>query len=302
MPELRQRQPKTSTPTSTRKPQGQKEIVKGNIHPGQEKGHASAMLDRGPDDPRVPLLGLQAAKQDTALSQRQSSTSPPSLLVAHEQENSGAENMENLSRKSQWIVLALASGACAAFNGVFAKLTTTELTTNFATAIANLIGLSKIEGGVEVVIRAIFFGLNLIFNGIMWALFTKALARGTSTTQVSILNTSSNFMITAILGFLIFSESLPPLWFLGAALLVAGNVIIGRRDEGESKVAGVVDVHERAENGEGQYSEEEGLLEAEEMELDEDLELERKKREEEDVLQLDLEENHGNSRGQGPLI
>lgn len=80
-------------------------------------------------------------------------------------------------------------------------------------------------------------------------------------------------------------------------------MIIGRREEGESKVAGVVDVHERAENGEGPYSEEEGLLEAEEMELDEDLELERKKREEDDVLQLDLEEeNHGNSRGQGPLI
>ena len=110
-------------------------------------------------------------------------------------------------------------------------------------------------------------------------------------------------MITAILGFLIFSESLPPLWFLGAALLVAGNVIIGRRDEGESEVTGMVDAHERAENGEGQYSEEEGLLEAEEMDLDEDLDLERKKREEEDVLELDLEvENQGNSREQGPLV
>jgi hypothetical protein len=32
------------------------------------------------------------------------------------------QEMENLSRKSQWIVLALASGGCAAFNGVFAKL------------------------------------------------------------------------------------------------------------------------------------------------------------------------------------
>jgi len=125
MPELRQRQPKTSTPTSTCKPQGQKEIVKGRIHPDQEKAHTSAM-DREEDDPRVPLLGPQAAKQDAAdaaLSQRHSSTSPPpSLLVAHEQEDSGAENMENLSRKSQWIVLALASGACAAFNGGFAKL------------------------------------------------------------------------------------------------------------------------------------------------------------------------------------
>ena len=128
----------------------------------------------------------------------------------------------------------------------------------------------------------------------MWALFTKALARGTSTTQVSILNTSSNFMITAVLGWMIFSESLPPLWFAGAALLVVGNVIIGRRDEGEEK--GKVDEQVRAENGNLGNEEAEGLLNAEELdELDEE-ELERKKREEEDVLQLDLEEeNHGRS-------
>ncbi|RYP68319.1 hypothetical protein DL769_005543 [Monosporascus sp. CRB-8-3] len=46
------------------------------------------------------------------------------------------------------------------------------------------------------------------------------------------MNTSTNFMITALLGLLIFAESLPPLWWLGAAMLVAGNVIIGRKDEG----------------------------------------------------------------------
>lgn len=78
-----------------------------------------------------------------------------------------------------------------------------------------------------------FFGLNLIFNGVMWTLFTQALAKGHSTTQVSIMNTSSNFVITAVLGFLIFSESLPPLWWVGAALLVAGNVIIGSQDESD---------------------------------------------------------------------
>jgi hypothetical protein len=72
----------------------------------------------------------------------------------------------------------------------------------------------------------------------MWTLFTKALARGDSTTQVSIMNTSANFVITAVLGFAIFSENLPPLWWLGAALLVAGNVIIGRKDEGKPEVKG----------------------------------------------------------------
>jgi hypothetical protein len=45
------------------------------------------------------------------------------------------------------------------------------------------------------------------------------------------MNTSTNFMITAMLGALIFSEVLPPLWWAGAALLVAGNVIVGRKDE-----------------------------------------------------------------------
>lgn len=45
------------------------------------------------------------------------------------------------------------------------------------------------------------------------------------------MNTSSNFVITAMLGLIIFSESLPPLWWVGAALLVAGNVIIGSQDE-----------------------------------------------------------------------
>ncbi|KAK0643672.1 hypothetical protein B0T16DRAFT_416457 [Cercophora newfieldiana] len=157
--------------------------------------------------------------------------------------------------RNQWIVLALASGGCAAFNGVFAKLTTTELTTSLSQAIARFLGLSSVEGGIELVTRSIFFGLNLVFNGVMWALFTKALTRGNSTTQVSIINTSSNFVITAILGFAIFSESLPPLWWLGAAMLVAGNVITGRKDEGNK-----LEDHEdssgpesRAEDGQGSY-------------------------------------------------
>ena len=95
---------------------------------------------------------------------------------------------------------------------------------------------------------------------------------------------------------MIFSESLPPLWFVGAALLVAGNVIIGRRDEGEEKQKGVE--QERAENGEAGNEEAEGLLLGEELDVLSESGLERKKREEDDVLQLDLEEeNNGKSGG-----
>ncbi|KZF19377.1 hypothetical protein L228DRAFT_285804 [Xylona heveae TC161] len=173
---------------------------------------------------------------------------------------------DSVNRKTQWLLLAVASGACAAFNGVFAKLTTTELTKTWAGAIATGLGLDRDNLVVEFVIRATFFGLNLVFNGIMWALFTAALTRGTSTTQVSIINTSANFMITAMLGLLIFSESLPPLWWVGAALLVAGNVIIGGREEAEvNKPSVVLD-----ESGQGddvlREEEEELLAEAVEFE------------------------------------
>ncbi|KAF7872793.1 uncharacterized protein EAF02_008864 [Botrytis sinoallii] len=245
------------------------------------------------DDPRKPLLGttgtgvrykLQTKNRilnddgsynATTISESTSSShlkgNEPELDLEEdedEDEEEGQDNtMENISRKSQWILLAVASGACAAFNGVFAKLTTTQLTTSFAEHVAGFLGLGEGEKVVEYGVRGIFFLLNLVFNGIMWTLFTKALARGTSTVQVSIINTSSNFMITAVLGFIIFSESLPPLWFLGAALLVAGNVIIGRREEEEKGNSG-----NDMENGEGRRrsgsegEEREGLL-GEELEL-----------------------------------
>ncbi|KAI1142071.1 hypothetical protein F5Y05DRAFT_213712 [Hypoxylon sp. FL0543] len=148
--------------------------------------------------------------------------------------------MPSWTARNRWIVFAVASGACAAFNGVFAKLTTNELSTHIAQGISRLFGLTNLGGFVEVVVRAAFFGLNLVFNGVMWSLFTQALAKGNSTTQVSIMNTSTNFMITALLGLIIFSESLPPLWWVGAVMLVAGNVIIGRgkQEEGEEAATG----------------------------------------------------------------
>ena len=79
-----------------------------------------------------------------------------------------------------------------------------------------------------------FFILNLTFNGVMWGLFTKALTLATSTVRVSVINTSANFFITALLGLLIFGEELPGesylrMWYgkavddFNAAILQAGS-------------------------------------------------------------------------------
>ena len=81
-----------------------------------------------------------------------------------------------------------------------------------------------------------FFLLNLAFNALMWAVFTAALTRASSTTRVSLVNTSANFMLTAMAGWAIFGENLNGLWWVGAAVLVVGNVVIGRRDEESEQV------------------------------------------------------------------
>ncbi|CAK1358355.1 hypothetical protein CB0940_07023 [Cercospora beticola] len=133
----------------------------------------------------------------------------------------------------QWLTYAIASGGCAALNGVFAKLTTTQLTTTWATAISHILGMRDESVIVEGLVRGFFFLMNLAFNAVMWGLFTNALRLASSTVRVSVINTSANFMLTAILGWVIFKESLPGLWWLGASFLVAGSVIIGRREEGK---------------------------------------------------------------------
>jgi hypothetical protein len=50
----------------------------------------------------------------------ETSSLPPESLTAPAEDSN--MDLSNMSRKSQWIILAIASGACAAFNGVFAKL------------------------------------------------------------------------------------------------------------------------------------------------------------------------------------
>ncbi len=82
--------------------------------------------------------------------------------------------------------------------------------------------------------RAGFFGLNLLFDALMWGLFTRALTLAKSTVHVSVLNTGTNFMVAAGAGAAVFGERLPPLWWVGAASLVAGCLLIGSREAGGS--------------------------------------------------------------------
>ncbi|KAJ5243059.1 uncharacterized protein N7469_001386 [Penicillium citrinum] len=133
------------------------------------------------------------------------------------------------STSSPWILIAVASGAFAALNGLFAKLTTDNHTTAFAQSLAHLFGLDS-SPFLELLVRGACLGLNVLCNVIMWALFTRALTAGPSTTKVSITNTASNFLTTAFLGMIVFQEAVGGLWWLGAAMMGAGCILVGMRE------------------------------------------------------------------------
>lgn len=63
--------------------------------------------------------------------------------------------MAQVNDKTQWLFYAIASGGCAALNGVFAKLTTTQLTTTWATGISHMFGMEDPSVIVEYLIRGV---------------------------------------------------------------------------------------------------------------------------------------------------
>ncbi|KAF9894745.1 hypothetical protein FE257_006635 [Aspergillus nanangensis] len=131
---------------------------------------------------------------------------------------------------SRWIILALTSGAFAALNGLFAKLTTADQTTAMTHAILHFFNASDDHPILELIVRGICLGLNVLCNVIMWALFTRALTAGPSTVKVSITNTSANFLVTALLGMIIFQEKVGGLWWVGAGMMGGGCILVGMRD------------------------------------------------------------------------
>ena len=77
-----------------------------------------------------------------------------------------------------------------------------------------------------------------------------------------------------MLGAVIFGEKLPVGWWVGAGLLAAGNVVIGRREEGE-KPGGTVGLDETREEAEALLvdSRVEGHSRGDLVELEDEVEL-----------------------------
>lgn len=98
--------------------------------------------------------------------------------------------MTSHSNTPQWLIYALSSGFCAALNGVFAKLTTTQLTSTWATAISTALGGGGEEEGGKfvIIVEGLVRGVSSLFYFFILSFFFFKF----NISELQILNSSSS--------------------------------------------------------------------------------------------------------------
>lgn len=85
------------------------------------------------------------------------------------------------------------------------------------------------SGPLLLILRVASFATVFVMNALMWAFFTKALSLSTTSVQATVVNVVSNFLTTALLGVLVFKETLTPSWWLGAGLILTGTILLNKQ-------------------------------------------------------------------------
>ncbi|XP_060579769.1 transmembrane protein 42-like isoform X2 [Ruditapes philippinarum] len=128
------------------------------------------------------------------------------------------------------LCLAVVAGMMAALASVSAKLAVTadvvhELCLTFAISFET-VKMSVVCDSISYILRGICVGGIFLFNALMWTFYTKSLQFCPSTVEATITNTGANFLVSALLGLLLFGETFSLLWWCGSCLILAGLVLI----------------------------------------------------------------------------
>lgn len=140
-----------------------------------------------------------------------------------------------MTPSSNWIAFALASAVFAALTAIFGKLGVIGLNSNLATFIRTVVILAVIAGIVTlrgewrspagIGLRSwIFLVLSAIATGLSWLCYYRALQLG-PVSKVAPLDKLS-VALAIVLGVLFLGETLTWPAALGAALIVAGSIIM----------------------------------------------------------------------------
>jgi hypothetical protein len=126
---------------------------------------------------------------------------------AQQSNENGIVKNSNDSVNYTFVLYAMLAGAFGALSGVAGKLSVTD----------------------SVSLAAYFRVATFLANGFctaqMWRYYLKALSLG-STPTCQVINTATNFVVSAAVGFAVFGEEVNSLWCIGATLVVCGLGLI----------------------------------------------------------------------------
>ncbi|XP_017776694.1 PREDICTED: transmembrane protein 42 [Nicrophorus vespilloides] len=108
---------------------------------------------------------------------------------------------------------AIVSGICASAASMFGKLS----------------GLPTFQDVIAV--RILFFSLMLACNAAVWTFYVKALQASNSSLSATVTSAATNYLLSAISGFLIFGEVTSLIWWAGAGLVLLGLILIVTESE-----------------------------------------------------------------------
>jgi drug/metabolite transporter (DMT)-like permease len=96
-----------------------------------------------------------------------------------------------------------------------------------ATLIRNLLNVLHLpQTHLLLPARAMVFALLVLVNASVFRYMAHGMDGSESTMIANVLSTSSNFLCTAILGRVVFSEPLSWQWFVGASLMISGMYVV----------------------------------------------------------------------------
>jgi len=122
------------------------------------------------------------------------------------------------------LAFSVLSGLFAALSGFLGKVT-------FDPGLVIAVSILNVRPNFMQIIQVGLGCLMVISNILMLQTFNKALQISSTTIQVSIINTASNFIFTALIGFLAFGERLSLIWWSGTSMILLGTYIISSSEQ-----------------------------------------------------------------------
>ncbi|CAJ0589253.1 unnamed protein product [Cylicocyclus nassatus] len=98
-------------------------------------------------------------------------------------------------------------------------------------AIASKFAFGEYSGTAQYEKFALSLVVFAVSNVLMWWAYTKSLSLADSTVQCMAVNTGTNFALTGILGYLLFSESHSIFWCFGLSLVFVGVCLLANDDK-----------------------------------------------------------------------